>query len=129
MSRFIHPKWTFPRETKVHFTFGDVNTFGEVGPRSPELESFRVFLDGFLEKQGITDFGFEERMYHTGGHMDIDYHGLVVVDPAGAMECVVFLYYGGAYEAIVPYISLFGAWASWQDSLKTALVRWCEELQ
>lgn len=81
-----------------------------------------MLLQDEFSKLGIVDMDSELAMRNTGGHMDIDYCSLIIVDQTGALECVFYTKsWNDEFEAIVPWVKLFGSWIQWEPNIKNVL--------
>ena len=121
MSRLTHPKWSFYGHTE-YISYGYQGTFPDLESSAERIAEFRGFLSRFLSDMGIEEPQFHQRMYNTGGHSDIQYYALISVDDEGGCECVFYsVDWGGEYESLVPWVTLYGAWTLWNVALERAL--------
>ena len=117
----MHPKWSFSY-SKAHIPFGTSNTFPDLESSTQKIATFCLFLQEELSKLGINDTESELAMRNTGGHMDIDYYSLVLIDQNGALECVFYTKsWNGAFEAITPWVKLYGSWVQRELDIKNLL--------
>ena len=121
MSKIIHPKWTFPN-SKVHIPFGSSNTFPTLESSTQKIATFSLILQEELSKLGISDTQSELAMRNTGGHMDIDYYSLVLIDQTGGLECIFYQKsWNDEFESISPSVQLFGSWVQLERNMKAFL--------
>ena len=117
----MHPKWKFSASFKRTIYYGSQEAFPDLDSSTKNIADFRIFLDNFLAKHGVQNCKWEEKMYNTGGHSDIDYYALVLVSDTGGCECVFYQMWGTKYEGMTPFISLYGAWIQWEEELANGL--------
>ena len=115
----MHPKWQFSLKKK--FEYGSRKTFPNRQSSAEKIVFFRSFLDVFLTTLGLEGCTFNEKMYNTGGHADIDYYALVAMNKSGGCECVFYRMWGTKYEEITPFISLYGTWVDSEAVFKEAI--------
>ena len=121
MSKITHPKWTFPN-SKVHISFGSSNTFPTLESSTKKISIFCLSLQEELSKLGINDTESELAMRNTGGHMDIDYYSLILINQTGGLECVFYKKsWNDEFEAIPPSTQLFGSWIQLELNIKKFL--------
>ena len=120
MPRVRHPKYSSGPEKSIYY--GSCETFPNEESSTERIAAFRVFLERFVLRNGIKDCAFGEDVFNTGGHSDIDYYALIASDKSGGCECVFYtINWGGSYEAMTPFVTLYGSWVKWEEMLSAIL--------
>ena len=116
MTDFLHPKWRFLGQPQKTIRYGSNQTFPRLESAVAHISDFRTRLDEWLAAHGFEGCAREEKMYNTGGHSDVDYYALAIVNETGGCECVFYTMLGTQYEAMNPFVSLYGAWVERSDA-------------
>ncbi|MEC7986238.1 MAG: hypothetical protein VX278_13820 [Myxococcota bacterium] len=116
MRGFLHPKWKFVGQPQKTIYYGSIHTFPQRATAAEQISDFCARLDEWFAANGLEGCVREQKMYNTGGHSDIDYYALAVVDETGGCECVFYQMLGTQYEALRPFIFLYGAWVERADA-------------
>jgi hypothetical protein len=81
MSSLSPPKWTYGHQKTIFY--GSLDTFPDCASITKRISRFRLFLEQVLEQNQIDSIQYKEQMYNTGGHSDIEYYALVLVNEEG----------------------------------------------
>lgn len=117
MSRADNLKWRFPSDRKT-VVLADAPLFSDEAAYDAGHEAFLERILGVLASCGVADFDTDIGVFRTGGHADIDYRAARYGDDDGGAEVVLHkVSWGGGYEALSPWVVLFGSWTAHGEAL------------
>ncbi len=96
----------------------DAPLFGDEAAFAAGHEALLERFLGALAACGVTDFDTKIGDFRTGGHADIHYRAARYGDDDGGAEVVLHqVSWGGGYEAVSPWVVLFGSWTAHAEAL------------
>ena len=122
MSTISHPKYQFPIPTVSGIRYGSIESFPQSHSHDSRIQHFSELLFAHLRTLGITNIQHAVSKYNTGGHSDIDYYALIVINEEGGCECPFSrIGWTGEYEAMTPWVQLYGSWETHFESVSRFL--------
>ena len=118
----VHPKYRFQHPTVPSIRYGSPHLFSDFQSLNTGIQRFSELFFAHLQTLGLMDFQHTVSRYNTGGHSDIDYCALVLISDDGGCECPFHtIGWTGDYEAMTPWVQLYGSWETHHESLSRFL--------